>query len=432
MDAELLDILGLTPGTATLEAQVIGCLMAHGKDGLKKIDLEDTDFSDPANQEIFRVMSTIVEDGGDPESCAVRDRVPHLQGKLGIALQAVPTGQNLIWHVQELKKDIFRRMEAKEKAWAAEQIKAGADHESIWGGATANIEAFKARYVGKPQEPEFAQAVNQIMLQIREQKTPEGILKTTVPFIDRMTHGLAGGENCILAARPGVGKTDLALNIAVGLAMKGTKTTLFSIEMMAQQLAERITAMISGEDCTRAIRDPKSLSPVDRNRILGSHAAVSGIASVMDVHTRMEPTIAEISRLARKSKEAGSRLLIVDYLQLMSGHGRSRNDELEIISREWKGLLKELGIPGIMLSQMSRQGERENRKPKNSDLRDSGSIEQDADLIWFLHREERKSGPERLMFLQTKGRQVSRGCREITHTGSGHWLREVELERGEP
>ena len=431
MDAELLDILGLDPGTATLEAQVLGCLMAHGRDGLKKIDLADTDFSDPANQEIFRAMASIVEDGGDPESCAVRDRIPSLQGKIGICLQAVPTGQNLLWHTDQLKRAVFSREEAREKSAAADLIRLGKDHTEVWANATAVIASLRDRYLGKPKEAEFAQSVNEVMALVRAGKAPENVLRVGIPWLDWMTRGLAAGENCVLAARPGCGKTDLALNIAVKLAQSGIKTTLFSFEMMAQQLVERVASMLSGVDCTRAIRDPKSLHDQDRRQLLGFHAAVAGVASVMEVQTRMDPTIAEIGRLARKSVEAGSRLLIVDYLQLMRAAGRSRNEEIEGISREWKNLLKELEVPGIMLSQLSRSGEKERRHPRLSDLRDSGSIEQDADYVWFLHREESKAGPDKTFFIQEKSRQVARGSCQLRHTGADHWLMKVDSTMGD-
>jgi replicative DNA helicase len=132
----------------------------------------------------------------------------------------------------------------------------------------------------------------------------------------------------------------------------------------------------------------------------------------------------------KKSREAvgaGAKIIALDYLQLMEGQGNNRNAEVEKISRSWKNLLKELDVPGIALSQLSRNLESEGRRPRMSDLRDSGSIEQDADVIWMLHREKDNSGNEHTLLLQEKGRQIGRGYCDLMFAGS--WQRFNEIER---
>ena len=216
--------------------------------------------------------------------------------------------------------------------------------------------------------------------------TSTGFLK-----LDEMTGGFHRGELIILAARPSMGKTALALNIAHHVACKlHQPVAIFSLEMSNDSLLTRMLCASARVDSQHFRRG--YLVEADRrklreaaNDLVGAPLYIDDTAGVhlMDMH-------AKLRRLKQQSGELG--LVIVDYLQLMSGHGRfeNRNQEVSTISRGMKMLAKELDCPMLVLSQLSRAPETRvgDHRPQLSDLRESGSIEQDADLVGFIFREE--------------------------------------------
>jgi replicative DNA helicase len=208
---------------------------------------------------------------------------------------------------------------------------------------------------------------------------------------DEMTGGLHGGDLCIVAARPSMGKTALALNIAQHVALKMKQTVaIFSLEMSKESLLTRMLCATARVDSQRFRAG--YLTPDERKKLnLALHELVeaplyiddsSGI-HLMDMH-------AKLRRLQSERGKIG--LVIVDYLQLMTGRGRfeNRNQEVSALSRGMKLLGKELNVPMMVLSQLSRAVETRqgDHRPQLSDLRESGSIEQDADVVGFIFREE--------------------------------------------
>jgi len=207
---------------------------------------------------------------------------------------------------------------------------------------------------------------------------------------DRMTHGLNRGNLIIVAGRPGMGKTSLALNIAHNVTMhEGKGVGIFSLEMSEQELSLRI--LCSEADISFSKLRSGLLSDQQWQRI---HKAVERTRDApLYIDDSPNPTLLEIASKARRLKaEKGLSLVILDYLQLMQAGGKYENRNLEIaaISRGLKQLAKELEIPVMALSQLSRQTERRgtDHRPQLSDLRESGAIEQDADMLCFVYRDE--------------------------------------------
>jgi len=206
---------------------------------------------------------------------------------------------------------------------------------------------------------------------------------------DKMTAGLQPGDLIVIAGRPSMGKTTLAVNIAENAAI-GSKvpTAIFSMEMPSQQLAFRMISSLGRVDQThlRTGRFPDE----DWSRINTAVQLMSEAPIFIDDSPGLSPT--EIrARSRRLQREHGLGLIVVDYLQLMAVPGSKENRATEIseISRSLKGLAKELSLPVIALSQLNRSVEqRTDKRPVMSDLRESGAIEQDADLIVFIYREE--------------------------------------------
>lgn len=225
-----------------------------------------------------------------------------------------------------------------------------------------------------------------------EERPGTTLIGTPTGFIDfdRMTHGLNRGNLIIIAGRPGMGKTSFALNIAQHVAIReGKPVGIFSLEMSQNELALRI--LCSEADIPFSRLRSGHLSQRQWSKVLQTVRAIS--AAPLYIDDSPSPNLLEVASKARRLKaEKGLQLLILDYLQLMQAGGRfeNRNLELAAISRSLKQLAKELEIPVIALSQLSRQPERRGRdhRPQLSDLRESGALEQDADLVVFIYRPE--------------------------------------------
>ena len=207
--------------------------------------------------------------------------------------------------------------------------------------------------------------------------------------LDQLTGGLQRSDLIIVAARPSMGKTSLALGMAYGAAVGHKKTVgIFSLEMSAEQLVQRVLSMETGVDSHRLRLGQIDDNEWDRiSRAFGrlSEAPIyiddSAAASIMDIR----------SKARRLQAEQGLDMVIIDYLQLMSGRRtENRVQEISEISRGLKGLARELNVPVVALSQLSRAVEsRADHRPMLSDLRESGSIEQDADIVIFIYREDK-------------------------------------------
>jgi len=219
---------------------------------------------------------------------------------------------------------------------------------------------------------------------------PEMITGVPTGFtdFDRMTSGLQRQELIVIAARPSMGKTALALNMAQYAAKNANVVGIFSLEMSAEQLVSRLL-------CSEARVDAHRLRTGYLNREEWARLA-DALRRLCETKVFIDDSAAvsvmEMRAKCRRLKaEHGLDLLIVDYLQLMAGRGRieSRQQEVSQISRDLKGLAKELDIPVVALSQLSRAPEqRSEHKPQLSDLRESGAIEQDSDVVCFIYREE--------------------------------------------
>jgi replicative DNA helicase len=216
--------------------------------------------------------------------------------------------------------------------------------------------------------------------------------------LDGMTYGFHPGQMIVLAARPSVGKTSLAMNFAEHVALPdGGKppsgVLVFSLEMTSEDLAMRLICSRSRVDMKR-IRD-RVVSKQDMEEITTATKELKQAPLWIDDHSNS--TIMDIRAKARRlHTKSPLGLIVVDYLQLIRGVDQRvmREQQIAEISRGMKGMAKELGLPVVVLSQLNRESERENRDPRLSDLRESGSIEQDADVVMLLHRPKKRDDDE--------------------------------------
>jgi len=212
-----------------------------------------------------------------------------------------------------------------------------------------------------------------------------------IPAIDKITGGWNNSDLIILAARPAMGKTSLALQIGINAAERGNPIAIFSIEMSYQQLTKKMLSIKSGVPYDKIHKN--QFNPEDWAVL---HSKQHEIAK-LPIHWDDTPNInitELIAKAKRMKRKHGIKMIIVDYLQIISTpkmFGRNREQEISYVSRSLKGLAKELDIPVIALSQLSRAVESRpgnSKRPMLSDLRESGSIEQDADIVTFLYRPE--------------------------------------------
>jgi replicative DNA helicase len=211
-------------------------------------------------------------------------------------------------------------------------------------------------------------------------------LATGYTDLDNLTSGLQPSELIILAARPSVGKTAFALNIAENIALpQHPPVAIFSLEMSKESLLMRLLASQARVDAHKFRTG--HLSRDDWRQMTKTLGDLSSAPLWID--DSGSATVTEIGAKARRLKrDRGLSLVIVDYLQLIAARGRfsNRNEEVTSITRGLKGLAKELKVPVLVLSQLTRAPEREERRPQLADLRESGAIEQDADVVLFIHR----------------------------------------------
>jgi replicative DNA helicase len=219
----------------------------------------------------------------------------------------------------------------------------------------------------------------------REGKSITGV-PTGYVELDKLTSGFQSSELLILAARPSQGKTALALNLAENIAIRaGQPVAIFSLEMSKESLLQRLIASVAQIDAHKFRTG--HLSREDWRRMTEALGSIS--SSPVWIDDAGSISVLEIGAKARRLKrDKGLSLLIVDYLQLITARGRfgNRQEEVASISRGLKGLAKELQIPVLVLSQLTRAPERDERGPQLSDLRESGAIEQDADVVMFIYR----------------------------------------------
>jgi replicative DNA helicase len=246
--------------------------------------------------------------------------------------------------------------------------------------------------VKKGAEPISAIVVKSLKRMEDASKSANGLTGVPCGFttLDRITGGWQDTDLVILAARPSQGKTALGLNIAKGASEMGRPVAFFSLEMSSTQLVNRLLASdseINGEHILRG-----TLSPAQWPSLMASAENISDLPLFIDDTSSIN--ILELKSKCRKLKmERGIKLIVVDYLQLMTGErqkGDSRDREIGTISAGLKAIAKELEVPVIALSQLSRANEQRggSKKPMLSDLRESGNIEQDADIVMFIHRPE--------------------------------------------
>lgn len=308
---------------------------------------------------------------------------------LGEILQGTPTAAN-VRHYANVVRD--RSLERQLASAANEMMELSSGDGPVADRLdTAQRLIFSLAESNADGEPREAREVLHSFIEVLEKRMElDGALsglETGLKDLDEKLDGLQAGDLVIIAGRPSMGKTALAAEIGDNAAMAGKSVLAFSLEMSAEQWAQRSVSRI-GRVNSHALRSGK-LNSEELERVSAAVGRLHDKRLVIDDRPGM-PIERMRARARRvKRKQGGLDLVVVDYLQLMSGDGDNSNERVSNITRGLKLMARELGCPVVALSQLSRECEkRPNKRPMMSDLRDSGAIEQDADVIVFVYRDE--------------------------------------------
>jgi replicative DNA helicase len=368
--------------------------------------VDDTMFYDERHRRIFRAMIAISQRGEvvDPVTLGNelnrRGELDASGGKeyIGELIDAVPTAANVEYHAKIVKeKALLRRLIETSTAIITEAFQGRTTAEELLDDAEQKI--FQ---VSQQRGLQGFTRVKELMWPTMERiealqrggKTITGVASGFTD-LDELTSGFQPADLVIVAARPSMGKTALVLNIAQYAAIeKNVPVAVFSLEMSKESLVQR---MLTAEGRVDAQKMRKGLlRDEDYSRLARAAGILSGAPIWIDDSAGI--TLLEIRSKARRLKaDQDIGMVVIDYLQLIQGpaSSESRQQEISQISRSLKALAKELAVPVIALSQLSRAPEQRagDHRPQLSDLRESGAIEQDADLVMFIYRQEIYDGP---------------------------------------
>jgi len=388
------------------ERAVLGALLADNalmNDVAEVVGPED--FASPAHEAIFEAMRALdltsrrVDHLTLAEELKTRGQLASVGGPAYLMSldQVVPLAQNARQYA-ELVKDKALRRRVVDAARAIIELASSEVGETDVLIDEAERRMFlvaeKKRDGDLMPVRELMDRTLELLDKMRLSATGITGLSTGYIDLDNQLTGFHGGELLVLAARPGVGKTSLAMNMAVHCATKEKRpAAIFSLEMPSEQLLMRLLASTARVDMKK-LRGGR-LSPNDEERLTEIAGSLFEAPLYIDDTGSLSPfdLRAKLRRLKQKTGDLG--LVVIDYLQLMSMKGRTESRQLEVaeISRALKQLSKELDVPVLALSQLSRKvEERKGGKPMLSDLRESGAIEQDADVVMFIHREDEGDG----------------------------------------
>jgi len=360
-------------------------------------------FSD-IHSDIFTVMLELDTNNEPIDIVTVAEKLKRVRtkdpdGGLGYLIELTENAsltQNAEYYAGIVKEYFFLRKVIKTCQTTIQQA------YSYQGKASGFVEDIEKEILGIFNEQDRNKGISPALnileetIEELEQRIALGGAPTGVPSgftdLDQLTGGFQKGHLIILAARPGMGKTALALNFALNAVKKNHPVIVYSLEMSKVQLMMRLLSSEARVDSSKIVRG--DLNEDERNRLMHGARTIGTLPAVLGIDETSMLTLSELrSRARRFKKEHGLSLVIVDYLQLMGSSStrktENREREIAVFSAGLKALAKELEIPVIALAQLNRGPDsRTDKRPKSSDLRESGSLEQDADLIMFVYRDE--------------------------------------------
>ena len=391
----------IPPNHPESEKSVLGAMIRSREAALLAIEtLSPDDFYDPVNREVYSAMLSMATASREIDLVTLDEELTR-RGKLdaigGAAYlvelsRSVPSAVNVQAYIRIVdEKSTLRKLIAASENILKECYAAEEETQDILESAEKSIYDITMRKGGEqlqPIQPVLLSTFEKIELLVKNNGKIEGV-PTGYTELDDMLTGLHPGELVLVAGRPSMGKTSIGMNFIENAAIRaGKKAAVFSLEMPAEQLAMRMLCTEARVDMQRVRRG--QLSDDEWQSLCNAMVSIGPATIYVDATPGITPSGVR-SKARRLQLEHGLDVIMIDYLSLMTGVGKfgSRQEEVSSISRSLKALAIELGVPVIALQQLSRAPTgRSNHRPVLSDIRDSGAIEQDADVVMFIHRED--------------------------------------------
>lgn len=361
------------------------------------LNLQESDFYAPQHKIIFSAMKEVVKANKNLDFVLLADELERTAqidaiggiDYLTLLANSVPTAANYENYLEIVERESAKRKIARACNDILSNLKQADDKTKLLADAEKAI--FDVGETNRTGDLEHIGNAVQGFIQrcddLYKNKDAFGGLKTGFKRFDKITNGLQKGDLIVLAARPGCGKSSFAMNIVEETAKNGYVSAIFSLEMPMAQVVQRLMSGVANVSMGK-ISGSEKLVPDDFQKLLSAADVVSKFKIFIDDSSLNTP--AKIMSKSRSLKmKHGLDLVVVDYLQLMKGDDKAENRQQDIssITRNLKIMAKELQVPIIALSQMNRLFERDkDRKPMLSDLRESGAIEQDADIVLFINK----------------------------------------------
>ena len=401
----------MMPFNRDAEMALLGCLLMDNdivSDIIEK--LKEEDFYQESHKFIFQAMHSVFSERKPVDIVTVSDKLDG-EGNLSKAgglsyltelAEITPSAANYRSYFDIVKRDsVHRKLIRASRKIIETSMKSTDDKTALAFAEKIVYDISKQSENSALLSMEEGDIIGEVLQKFEKLQSDPNALKgisTGYRYLDKMTHGLQPGALIVLAARPGMGKTSLAMNLVENAALRGGKTcAVFSLEMPRSEIVQRLICSYAGVSMQNALSG--NLTAKEWKKLLTAGDKLKKSNIYIDDSSVVTP--AEIMSKCRRLKTAngGVDMIMIDYIQLMSSGdskmagAENRQQEVASITRDLKIMAKELGVPVIALSQLRRI---QSKEPTLSDLRESGAIEQDADIVMFINRPEATATKEEL------------------------------------
>lgn len=409
------------PPTIDAERQVLGSIILAGAPVLDDLDIQPNEFYDPRHDQLFALMRTMHETNKPIDLVSVsQELTAHPIKGIGVAdlttlATEVTTTANADHHAKTVRDAAARRRVATVANRMMQRAAQQADPTQVIEDARAELDAAAGSLRNGVELISMADMIDQAIDDITN---PRALYRTLWPSLDFLIGGWAPGRVYVIGARPGSGKTIMGVNAAIGMTQRhDCEVAVNSLEMSGTELTQRTISALAGVDFKLLKENNLSEQEWERVRLAATQIQslpkcfVADDASIRPVDVRAH------ARAIKRRGKLG--MVVVDYLQLMESGEASENRQQEVarFSRQMKLIARDLDVPVLVLSQLNRGPESREGGPRLSDLRDSGAVEQDADVVLLLHRDE-KNEPDALNVVVAKNRQGPKGGFSLKWEGS--------------
>ncbi len=395
------------PHSLEAEQSLLGCLLIDTKVQVEIFAyLKEEDFYAESHKYIFNAMAEIVKDNQPVDFVTLTDMLEK-QGNLAQAggisyitelTNVMPSSANYAKYMDIVTRDSMLRKLIRGSASIIDECRQSTDKNKALAYAEKAI--FDISETADSSEmtriDDVIPSVMNMLDELSNNPAAYKGLKTNFKGVDETLNGLNKSDLIILAARPAVGKTSFAMNIVESLALQGYSCAVFSLEMSKEQLVQRLMCSVACVPMSNMLRG--KLTKQEWLQIAQAKQKLADAKIFIDDSTLITPQEI-LSKCRRLKRKVGLDFIMIDYIQLMSSANKksdNRQQEVSEISRYLKILAKEINVPVLALSQLSRAVESRKGRPQLSDLRESGAIEQDADIVMFIHRPDKNATEKEL------------------------------------